>query len=344
MRFSPSAVAIIVFGFAVGAAQAQLTDPFLIHKTPATDRVFLEALRGTLWVGSLRKTGDMQEVRLRSGFLIDKENRLAVTQYSALSGEGFQVKGMTPTFPGGMLENNSTPYKDQLEKGEGIAATVIATAPKSDLAIIQLEKLPDDAKSLRLAKGAPRAGQRVLVVCAAYSTKEMWTYSPGIIAGAAPRKWHDAGLGDPGFDFDCRVIQTEHFLDRGQMGGPVVNERGEVVAMHWGASAEGGTIHIDASEIRTLLASKEVVAVTKRKPDAEPEKTAKPGKPPVVSAEERLRAKAEQAAAAKLRLARSLMKANKKESARQRCEELLKAYPETAAAEEAKKLLAELEM
>jgi len=41
-------------------------------------------------------------------------------------------------------------------------------------------------------------------------------------------------------------------------------------------------------------------------------------------------------------LAKSLAKANKKEAARQRCEELIKAYPDTAAAEEAQTLLEEL--
>jgi hypothetical protein len=131
-----------------------------------------------------------------------------------------------------------------LNNGKGLPAKIIATAPKSDLAVIQLDVVPDDAKPLRLAKAPVKAGQRVLVVCAPFSTKEMWTYSPGIIAGVAPRRWKEESLGlpgTPGHDFDCRVMQTEHFLDRAQMGGPVVNERGEVVAMNQGVGDGGRT-------------------------------------------------------------------------------------------------------
>ena len=346
MKATLSVLALGLVSFVtLGAARGQGTDPFLLHKTPQTDKVFLEALKGTLFVGSFRKTGEMNESRLRSGFVIDKENRLAVTQYSALAEKGFTVTAMSPMFAGGMLENSSVPYQERLAKGDALAAKVIATAPKSDLAIIQLDKLPEDMKPLRLAKGGVRAGQHVLVICAAYSTKEMWTYSPGIVSSVAPQKWHDAGLGGAGFDFDCRVLETQHFLVQAQMGGPVVNDRGEVVAMNLGAAgAGGGTANTDLSEIRTLLASKEVTAITKGKGDVEPEKTEKPARPAPTTAEEKAKAKTEAAAASKLRLAKSLIKTNKKEAARQRCEELIKAYPDTVAAEEAKKLLEELGM
>ena len=239
----PAFIMLASFVLTASTVHAQMTDPFLLQRTPATDKVYLEAVKGTLFVSSTKKTGDMTEMRLRSGFLVDKDNRLAVTQFSALDGDGFKVTAIAPVFVGGVLETSSQPYQDTLNKGKGMSATVIAVAPKSDLAVIQLDAVPDDAKPLRLAKAPGKAGQRVLVVSAAFSTKEMWNYSPGIIAGVAPRKWHEESLGlpgTPGHDFDCRVLQTEHFLDRAQMGGPVVNERGEVVAMYQGGATTAG--------------------------------------------------------------------------------------------------------
>ena len=345
----PAFIVSAFFILAASSVRAQMPDPFLTQRTPATEKVYSEALKGTLFVSSTRKTGDMTENRLRSGFLIDKENRLAVTEFSALDGDGFKATVLAPMFVGPMLENVAKPYEDMLNKGKGISATVIVTAPKSDLAVIQLDMVPADAKALRLAKGAGKAGGRVLTVCAEFSTRQMWTYSPGIIAGVAPRKWKEQSLGlpgTPGHDFDCRVMQTEHFFDRAQMGGPVVNERGEVVAMYQGVGDGGRTANIDLAEIRTLVASKEVTAITKGKEAVatdKPDKPEKATKPAATTAEEKAKAKTESAAAAKLRLAKSLAKGNKKDAAKQRCEELIKAYPDTAAAEEAKLLLEELD-
>src|SRR5258706_5617229 len=141
--------ALLATGPWSAAALGQATDPFIIRKTPQTDKVYLEALKGTLFVGSHRKTGEMQESRLRSGFLIDKENRLALTQYSPLAEKGFQITVLTPVFAGGVLENSSTPYKDRLGKGDFLPAKLVAFAPKDDLAVIQLGKLPGDVKPLR---------------------------------------------------------------------------------------------------------------------------------------------------------------------------------------------------
>lgn len=340
--------AVIVFallGLSVSTLCAQIDDPFIMQRSPATEKVYLEALPGTLLICSTKKSEDSTENRLRTGFVIDKENRLALTQYSALAGEGFKVVALAPLYIGERLETSSGPYQEMLNKGKGLPASIVAVAPKSDLAILQLEVLPENTKALRLAKVPGKVGGRVLVICAAFSTKEMWTYTPGIIAGVAPRKWHEDGPGlpgAPGFDFDCRVMQTEHFLVQAQMGGPVVNERGEVVAMNQGVGDGGKTANIDLAEIRTLLASKEVTAITGAKAAVAADKPEKPAKPSTPLVEEKTKAKAELAAASKLRLARSLAKANKKEAARQRCEELIKAFPDSAAAAEAKALLEEL--
>ncbi|MFN0019162.1 MAG: trypsin-like peptidase domain-containing protein [Pirellulaceae bacterium] len=342
----PGFIAIASFVLAASTVCAQVPDAFLLERTPATDKVYLEALKGTLFVSCTKKTGEMTENRLRSGFLIDKDNRLAVTQYSALAGEGFTVTVLAPLFIGGVLETRSTPYQEMLNKGKGLPATIVAVLPKSDLAVIQLDVVPEDARPLRLAKAPGKAGQKVLVLCAAFSTKEMWTYTPGIVAGVAPRKWHEEGLGPPGgpgFDFDCRVMLTEHFLVQAQMGGPVVNERGEVVAVNLGGSVEGKTLNVDVSEIRTLLASKEVTAITKGKEAVAVDKPEKTAKPTPATVEDKAKAKAETAAASKLKLAKSLAKANKRDAARQRCEDIIKAYPDTTAAEEAKALLEELD-
>src|SRR6476469_7598225 len=105
-------ITLLAIGLAASSVRAQMLDPFLLQRTPATDKVYLEALKGTLFVTSTKKTGDMTEARLRSGFLIDKENRLAVTEFSALDGAGFQVLALAPLFIGGSLETSSQPYQD----------------------------------------------------------------------------------------------------------------------------------------------------------------------------------------------------------------------------------------
>jgi hypothetical protein len=102
------------------------------------------------------------------------------------------------------------------------------------------------------------------------------------------------------------------------------------------------TIFIDAAEVRHLLKTNKIAAkLAPLKPAkaAEPKAQAKADKPPATLSDAE---KAEQTAARMLIYARTLADDGKKDKAKTRYEEILKQYPMTEAAKEAKVLLDKL--
>jgi S1-C subfamily serine protease len=146
-------------------------------------------------------------------------------------------------------------------------------------------------------------------------------------------------------NFEAQVVETTSPVNPGDSGGPLLNGQGELVAVTQGGVSTQGTISyfIDVSEVRTVLNAKKirmtnnppatVASAVEPKPDAAP---ASPAAPAVDQAE-----KDEKAARAKLDLAQDFIK-DRPARAKERLEEIIKQYPKTRAAQEAKDLIAKL--
>ena len=111
----------------------------------------------------------------------------------------------------------------------------------------------------------------MLSVSTIFDSREMWVYRPERIVAAGPRKWTD-DVADKSLNIEpherkARVIESEIFFTNAQTGGAVVNERGDLLGMLTPRppavnGAVATSLAIDVREIKALLASKEVRAVT----------------------------------------------------------------------------------
>jgi S1-C subfamily serine protease len=252
--------------------------PALTQKTPQTDKVFYGVLKSTVWLGaSVARDDGGTEQRHRSGVLVDKERRLVLTIYDALPEGDVKINVAFPKFEGGKLVNDSTTYENDINAGKAISAKVLLRDATRDLAVVQLEKLPEGAEAIKLARTGAKPRQTLISVYTVFDNREMWSYRLELVVSVGAQKWRtdqtDQQLAIKPHERKARAVATQVFFTTAQPGGPLVNERGELLGVCTrgpeNAAAGLGTAMgwaIDVQEIRTLLKNKELQAALEAKP------------------------------------------------------------------------------
>lgn len=299
------------------------------------EKVYQRILKSTAWVLSPRGRGAASG----TGSLIDRTRRLLVTNYHVVGDED-DVLVLFPVFQKGRLVPERDFYRDLVRAGKGIGGRVVARDTRKDLALIQVEALPEGVLGIPIARDSAGPGQRVHSVGNPGNSGALWVYTSGTVRTQPyNRKWR-ARDERTLYDFEAQVLETQSPTNPGDSGGPLVNDRGELVAVTQGSSSEGNllSLFVDVSEVKALLRSKGVtVKMVPPAPAAVTRTEAKPAEKPAPAAD-----KAEQLAATRLQFAKTLLDDGKHDRARERCQEIIKAYPMTEAAKEARFLLEKL--
>src|SRR5262249_15657615 len=109
-------------------------------------KVYAEALKSVVWIHSPRGEG---KSATGTGSLVDRKLRLVVTKYQGV-GDVNRAVVMFPAYKGDKVVAEREYYLKRL-KADGIAGKVVARDKKADLALIQLESLPEGAVAIPLA-------------------------------------------------------------------------------------------------------------------------------------------------------------------------------------------------
>jgi S1-C subfamily serine protease len=223
-----------------GAAEAR-ADADLYERT----------LRSTAWVVS---PIGKDKVSFGSGALVDVKRRLVVTNFHVVE-KREQAVVFFPRFQAGQLVSDPGAYIKNSDK-LAVAGKVLKTDPTRDLAVIELRSLPAGVRALPLARQAPRPGQAVHAIGnSGISDGALWRYSKGEVRQVYQKKGktkNDTGLE---FEINARVLESQIPSNKGDSGGPIVNERGELVAITQGANEKEQLIAfgIEVSEVRAVL-------------------------------------------------------------------------------------------
>jgi len=332
------AISSFLFVSLAAAQNPKKTDP-----VDNGEKIYDRTLHSTVWIlmpitGTRARTG--------SGSVIDLNRRLILTNYHVVGDDETGFVSF-PIFQNGKLVAEREAYR---APGKRIPAKVVARDPKRDLAVLQLEgPVPAEARAIKLAKDSPSPGQHVHSIGNPGASGALWVYTEGSVRQVYHNKIHtmdrDSGKG---FDIDARVVETQSPVNQGDSGGPVVNDKGELVAVVHGhlsdSQARSMSIFIDVSEVRDMLVSKHFA----KAPMKEPEKPEKPMDVQPASQEEKVKtaedtaAKKERDAARQLKYVKAFVSDGKKDLARKHCEDILEKYPDTKAGKEAKELLDKL--
>lgn len=224
-----AAFALAVSPMATPAANANPTDASAVYK---------QTLPGIACVIGETRGGASQG----TGWVVDKANKLLVTNFHVVE----RCKNLVVFFPetkDGKLVAEVEWYK---RNAKPIEARVVATAPKHDLAVIQVDSLPEAVKELKLAGDSPEPGSVIHTVGNPGSSQALWVYTNSNVR--AVYRYRVDGV-------DARVVETSLAIDPGASGSPVVNAAGEVVAVIFAYNPKGRlvTLSVDVSEVKLVL-------------------------------------------------------------------------------------------
>jgi S1-C subfamily serine protease len=353
-RMTKSYPSIGVTGFVIRHLKFGLLSSFVIllslGAAPAADKaapltgkeIYQRTLKSAVWIAHVMDLGGGKASLLTgSGSLIDVPQRLLLTNYHVVGNET-EVRVFFPQFDKqNKLVANKDHYLQQLRDGGGLRGKVLTVDKRRDLALIQVDKLPQGTMAVPLSKESVGAGDSVHSIGNPGASDALWAYTPGAVKNVYKKSWAVKERNEV-MNFEATVVETTSPVNPGDSGGPLLNNLGELVAVTQGGVSSQGTISyfIDISEVRSVLAAKKirlaggppatVASAVEPKADAPPKDAA------VEQAE-----KDEKAARAKLALAEQFIK-DRPDRAKERLEDIIKNYPNTKAAQDAKNLLAKL--
>jgi len=326
--------------FVLLGTSAPAQNPKKSDSEDSGEKVYDRTLHSAVWI--LVPAGGSR-FRSGSGVIIDTSRRLIITNYHVVRDDE-RVFVHFPIFTNGKLVAERQAYTPN----KSVVGKVIAREPRRDLALIQLESpVPSEARSVRLAKDSPKPGARVHSVGNPSASGALWVYTEGSVRQVYNKKFMARGKdGERAFEVEARIVETQSPVNSGDSGGPVVNDRGDLVAVVEGhledSQARAVSIFIDVTEVRDLLVSKHLAKAAPPKettPSKEVEPTSDQEK---VKPEGDSTAKKERDAARQLKYVKEFVSDGKKDLARSHCQEIIEKYPGTKAANEAKELLKKL--
>jgi hypothetical protein len=201
-------------------------------------------LNSTTWV--LAKSGGKNASG--TGVLVDAQRKLVVTNFHVV-GEARVAIIFFPATKDGKPAVDRKHYVDNV-KTLGIRGRVVAVDRKRDLALVQLDKLPEGAEPAKLAANSPTPGDAVESIGNPGSSDALWVYTSGTVRSVY-RKQFRTGAGDHEFT----VVETQSPINTGDSGGPVVNSAGELVAIAQAIAPNARLVSyaVDITEVKGFM-------------------------------------------------------------------------------------------
>jgi tetratricopeptide (TPR) repeat protein len=189
-----------------------------------------------------------------SGWIVDHKRRLMVTNYHVV-GDADTVRVIFPVRQGGKVIVERRYY---LENAKPVLGRVLDIDSGHDLALVELDALPAGTAELRPAAESAAPTDSVHAIGSPGRSDALWVYSSGTVRSVYDKRWTMPMQGpNRVVPLAARVVETQLPLNPGDSGGPVVNDRGELVAVTH-ARANGADLinwAIDVSEVRAFVAT-----------------------------------------------------------------------------------------
>ena len=242
-----AAVAMIVVALIIVLPLA-LQQPEEEEAEPTGSEMYALLLRSTVLI-AVPVGGSRTDAGVGSGALIDLPRKLVITNYHVVE-ENPVVTVFFPEYRDGKAIENEAYY---LNHGTRYRGNVLVKDHRRDLAVVRLDRLPGDVAALPLAGKSARPGEQVHSVGNPGASDALWVYNSGKVRQVYYRRRKLLS----GEVLEARVVETQSPLNKGDSGGPMVNDRGELVGVNQSVSADRRvqlmSCSIDVSEVRAVL-------------------------------------------------------------------------------------------
>lgn len=218
----------------------------LAQTTLADEKIYNQTLRSTAWV--LAKTGD--GTSSGTGVLVDADRKLLVTNFHVVG----EARGTVIFFPdtsGSQVINDRDHYLRNVRR-LGVRGQVVGVDRKRDLALVELDRLPEGVEAISMAAGSARPGAVVQSIGNSGSSEALWVFTSGTVR-AVYQKQFRTGAGE----HDFKVLESQSPINPGDSGGPVVNAAGELIGIAQSISPKARLVsyNVDISEVRAFMDS-----------------------------------------------------------------------------------------
>ncbi|HBI45149.1 MAG TPA: hypothetical protein DDY78_20170 [Planctomycetales bacterium] len=217
-----------------------------ITKSFAPREVYRQGLRSFALVRTDRE-------RRFSGWLFDRSRRLLLTTAEAV-GKHETVDVVFPIYQGSTVVSDAAAYRDEprrlKEKGALTTGTVLAADARRNLAVLELESVPESAVEARFAMDSPVPGDSLHALSNPNRLDVLWVYT-----ACAVRQLARANLGQTTESPDPAVLIVQAPLTEGDGGGPLLNEHAELVGVVTGKTGPQQQVAfgLTLDEVRAFL-------------------------------------------------------------------------------------------
>jgi tetratricopeptide (TPR) repeat protein/S1-C subfamily serine protease len=199
-----------------------------------------------------------RDVGKGTGWILDARKRWLVTCWHVV-GDNPTVEVVFPCTVEGQFEPRRSWYLEHMprlrEEKRVVKGRVLHRETAVDLALVELESLPEGVVALPVAAESPEPGDRVHGVGNRYDVDLLWVRSRGWVRQV--RKLKDGYFtGGKQVSRGAWIVEARVPINEGDSGGPLLDTRGQVVgtaaAVAW--ESEGAGYFIDVRELRSFLA------------------------------------------------------------------------------------------
>jgi S1-C subfamily serine protease len=230
-----------LWGLALAAA---LAAPAAVR---ADANIYRQALPATALV--LQPVTKVQ-TSIGTGTLIDADRRLLITAEHVVGANDAAAVFFPQSGGDGDPITDASFYLKNADK-YGIHGRVVARNRAADVALLQLDRVPAKARTVPLATARPHPGENLHVIgSSGFNDNVLWRYTHGNVRDVYQKQWNAENGPHSG-----RVIEMEAPINHGDSGGPVLNDKGELIGV---VSNVNEKLHdmeyaIEVSEVVALL-------------------------------------------------------------------------------------------
>ena len=155
------------------------------------------------------------------------------------SGSGFVYDTQGHIVTNRHVAANSNQFEVVFANGDRQSARLVGEDADSDLAVLQVDSLPDGVQPLPLAEGDVQVGQLVIAIGNPFG--EQGSLSLGVVSGLGRSLRSQRSTVNTGLAYSLpSVIQTDAPINPGNSGGPLLNLAGQVVGVNSAIASTSG--------------------------------------------------------------------------------------------------------
>jgi S1-C subfamily serine protease len=174
-----------------------------------------------------------------TGVLIDRENRLVLTNYHVVHGQqDFVVLFPTYDKDGKVIAQRDV-YAKAATADDAVKGQVLAHDKTHDCALIQLDRVPDGVDAIPFAREGLAEGDSLHSVNSPGFSTSVFVYSSGVVRKVYNKTFIARYGRDLTLEISSRVIESSSPVSSATGGGPCVIDRGELVGLALGDLAGG---------------------------------------------------------------------------------------------------------